>query len=556
MNGINSCAVVIDFVSCVGRFKVGKRNGAITIQNQDMDPASNSGIVINRRLVFLNSASSVFTRFLNLTVLLWMYKYLLSNVSASHFSIYPVLMAMMAFVPLFFSFLTSGISRFAVAAYAVHDQQEVTSIVTSVFFSLLVLTALFLTLGGILAWNLETVFVVDSDILGQAQLMTAILFLGAGLQAIVTPFQMGIHITQKFMLMNLIEILRDVVRAILLFSLLLGIGPEVIWVVVATVSTNVAAAFCIAVISMKLVPCVRLDPHSFAVGKAKELMGFGSWATLGQISSMIHTSAGTLVLNRFGSAVDVTNYHMGSIVDRQVQSLTTFASAPVQPVLTAMHSTGDVTRLGNAYLTGGRYALWANLLPAVPLMVLGPELVTAYLGPEFTETAYVLGILLAVYPITYSCIMLPKIAIAMNRIRLFFLAAILFQMLNVIVMILLTGVHDMGAIGIAIAISSTLAIGQLTVFWPMGLRLSNVSFHRFFNEVLFPGLMPAIVAFTLLLIVKSVASSFTNFWLFAYVSAGGVVYLLILYLVLSRRERRVIHSLAFRHIRRSSLRCE
>ena len=81
----------------------------------------------------INSASSVLAKIVNMTVLLWVYQYLLKRIPAEEFAVLPVVTAIMVFAPLFFSFFTGGISRYVVEAYAKGDFERVTRIVSSIF---------------------------------------------------------------------------------------------------------------------------------------------------------------------------------------------------------------------------------------------------------------------------------------------------------------------------------------------------------------------------------------------------------------------------------------
>ena len=100
--------------------------------------AEKQTIVISKRLIAVNSASSVLARILNITVLVWMYQYLLKNIPAEEFAVYPVVTAIMVFAPLFFAFLTSGVSRHIVDAYARDDLEDVRRITAASSLPLLV----------------------------------------------------------------------------------------------------------------------------------------------------------------------------------------------------------------------------------------------------------------------------------------------------------------------------------------------------------------------------------------------------------------------------------
>ena len=89
-------------------------------------------VEISKRLVLINSISSVITRLINILFLVWIYEYLLERISTEEFAVYPVVAAIIVFAPLFSSLLTGGISRFVIEAYARGEMQRVTEIVSSI----------------------------------------------------------------------------------------------------------------------------------------------------------------------------------------------------------------------------------------------------------------------------------------------------------------------------------------------------------------------------------------------------------------------------------------
>lgn len=56
-------------------------------------------IEISKRLVLINSASSVVAKVLNVCVLIWLYQHLLRRISPEEYALYPPLMGVMAFAP-------------------------------------------------------------------------------------------------------------------------------------------------------------------------------------------------------------------------------------------------------------------------------------------------------------------------------------------------------------------------------------------------------------------------------------------------------------------------
>ena len=483
-----------------------------------------SKVEISKSLVLVNSASAVVARLLHVTVLVWLFQYLLDRISEDEFAILAVVTAVMVFVPILTSFLTSGISRYVVEAYARDESGRVIEIVSSIFPLLALCGSCFLVLGGSFAWNIDFFLTIAPDHLGDARLMMALLFLGFSAHLMLLPFGVGFHVRQRFVLLNVLGVGRELLQSGLLFVLLLGVSTRVLWVVVASVSANLTFVIVVTLVSRRLVPLLRFEHKRFRWNTAKSIMNFGFWTTLGQVSSMIYFAADTFILNKLGSTLDQTIFRVGALFDNQVHGMAAMASAPVQPALTAMHATGDRQRLGNAYLRGGRYALFATLLVTGPLLIYRTDFIRLYLDDSFIETATVLGLLMALHPFIYPSIMLGKIAVATARIRAVYCAILLSQVAKVAVTLFLVGTLKMGAIGCALGTFVTLSLANLFVFWPMGLKMMNIPFSRFLRETLIPGFAPAVAGVFVWYALKSYEPPQSWFQLIVYTFVGHIAY--------------------------------
>ena len=318
-------------------------------------------IVVSKRLVAINSASSVASRILNITVLFWMFQYLLKRIPPEEFAVYPVVSAIIVFVPIFFTFFSGGISRYIIDAYAQADFEGVGRIVSSILPLLGLASLVFLTTGLMFALNIEHVLNIAPGMVEDAQLMMSLLVISFAIQMALQPLATaGYQVRQRYVELNLLAVLRDLLRVGLLLGLLLGISPSVVWVVVATVVSDAGYLAATLLRSLRLVPEMRFVWRLFEIAKARTLMSFGLWTTVGRLGSVMYTNSATIILNLFGTPVDVTTFYIGATIFRQLQTTINTALMPLQPALTAMNALNDHNRLASTVYRAGRYALWAS----------------------------------------------------------------------------------------------------------------------------------------------------------------------------------------------------
>ena len=451
-------------------------------------------VLVSKRLVLMNSASSVATQMLSITVLIWLQQYLIKRITPEEYSILPVLYAAMMFAPLITTILTGGLGRYIVEAYSRKDDERVSQIVSTMFPILCLAGLVFLTAGCSFAWFIDKFLKIVPERLWDARVMMAMLMLSAAIRLPLAPFTVGLFVRQKFVLQNIIRLSVEVFRISLLFVLLFGISTRVLWVVVASSSAELLSLLLTFIVSSRLMPVLAFSRAKMRWSIAGEITSFGGWSFVNALANTVRMAFDPIILNRFASPLDVTNYYIGSIPFTRVQQLSNMVRDPLGPPLIAMHALQERARLANAYIRGGRIALWFALLPAVPLFVFSNELITLYIGPEYLDAANVMRLLLLLFPIAYGNTMFPQIAEATSRIRVFAIRFLMTNAINLGLTLLFVGYYHMGAIGSALGTAIALAVCYPLSMWPAGRKLVDVDFHRWYRESLAPGYLPALIA--------------------------------------------------------------
>ena len=481
-------------------------------------------MIVSQRLVAINAASSLGARLLNVTVLLWMYQYLLTRISPEEFAVYAVLMALMAFAPLFFSVFTGGVSRYIVEAYALDQPRRVAEITSSILPLLGAASATFLLSGLGAAVFIEDILNIAPGMEDTARLMLCLLVANYALQMVTLPFATGFHVRQRYVELNILGVLRDVLRIILLVTLLVGIAPSVLWVVVASVISDQAHLAAVLFRSRKLVPEVRFKSELFRWETGRKLVSFGLWTTLGQLANLMVSSVGILILNAYGTALDVTVYHLGATAFRQIESAVGLAAFPLLPALTAMHSLADRARLARTTLRGGRYGLWVSLFVACPAAIYSRQFVQLYLGEGFADAAIVLSLFMAIFLFLGPTSLLPMLAMATARVRDYHVAFFISSVLGLALTVYLVASQGLGALGVALSLLVVTGVAELSYFWPLQLRLTGARWRDFVTTVLFRGLLPTAVASAVWISLGQIFPPETWLSLVVVIGIGAVAY--------------------------------
>lgn len=498
----------------------------MSTSNQDEAPSS---VEISKKLVLINSSSSLVALVLNATVLIWLQQFLLKRIDTEEYSVLPVVYSVMMFTPLLTTLFTRGLGRYSTEAYAAGDTGRVTQVASTMFAILLGVGSLFLATGLFLTYHLDSVLTIAPEYYRDAQIMFTLLIASFSLHVILAPFSVGLEIRQKYMITHIVQTSGQFLRITILFILLFGVSVKVVWVVLSTVSASFVTQLVILGLSMRIVPYLRFKRSSINFPIAKQLMSFGGWSTLTAFGIAIRTSADAIILNKLGTSFDVTCFYLGALPLRFITMAGNAASEPLRPALIAMHTTGQPERLGRAFLKGGRWALWFTLIATAPLMIFGPELVTLYIGVDYRQAGIVMILVLVMFPLGQGCRMMFPIADATANVRAISLSVLAMSLFNLILTIILVGVFDMGAIGSALGTAISLILLYPLLMWPLGMKIAKVDFTTSIKKILWPGLLPFAVSVGTLFGLKSMFTIDTWIELAGCIAIGGLLYVLVLF---------------------------
>jgi len=485
-------------------------------------------VKISKKLVAINSASSLIALGLNILVLVWLQQYLLSRISTEEYSLLPVLYSIMMFTPLITVTLTSALGRYTTAAYAEGDDLKVTRIVSTMTPILAAGGVLVAVLGTALSLNIDQVLTIAPQYVAEAKLMFLLLMLFLALKLLMAPYVIGLEMTQRYLALNMVMTGGQFFRIGMILTLLTGVSVKVLWIIVATVVADTCVQLVLFLMSRRAVTALRFRFDIIDFSLARQLLSFGGWSTLTAIALSIRSSADAIILNKLGTPIGVTCYYLGALPLQYINRASSTALNPLNPVLIAMHTGGQNERLGRIFLKGGRWALWFTLAVSVPLMVYSTEIMTLYVGDTYNTAGAVMLMILITYPLEQSVRMLFPLAEASANVRKLSLSLFAMSIFNLSLTLVLVGWFELDAIGSALGTAVSMLVFYPLLLWPLALKIAKVTWRSWITQTLMPGLIPAVVCSLFLVSVTLVIELDDWLSLFAACVGGGLVYVVTL----------------------------
>ncbi len=442
------------------------------------------------RLYMTNAASSVATRILQVTVLVWVNQYLLRRIAPEEYSIFPIVVSLMVFADVFKQLIIGGIGRFIVEADSRGDDTSVTRIVSSMFPIVLLAAFVFAIAGSIATWKMESLLNIKSAYLPQARAMLLLLTFSLCVNVVAAPFSDGPYVRQRFVALNLIDLGTETLRITILLFLLFGVSTKVMWLIVASTCAGIVNPAIRIYLSRRWVPAIRFRKELFCMKTARTLLHFGSWTSIQGITGLVSSTAPVLLLNRFGTSIDVAAFAVGRLPESHIRGLASVAAGPAQPALTRIYAKEGAGALNDFYYRGGRYHLWIALMIVAPLLVFGKQIMSLYAGSQYVSAATVIFWLLAAYPFLWASAMFFQVAHAIGKVGAYYICDVVVQTVTLLALFYTVGYRGMGAAGAAMSTGLVGAALHIFLVWPMGLRLVKGRWELFVRQTLLPGLFP------------------------------------------------------------------
>ncbi len=493
-------------------------------------------ITISKKVVAINFVGSVVAQVLSITVLFWLQRHLILEISKEEYAILPVLYAVMAFTPLTTVVLTGGIGRYITEAYAKGDDRGVTRICSTMFPILLGAGLIFLAAGWLFAWKIELFLNIPPDRVWDAQVMLAALMFTAALRLPAAPFGVGFFVRQRFILQNLINIGATLFRIALLFGLIFGVSTRVLWVTAATVAGELLLLAVATPLSMSLVKSLRFRRSAIHWPISGEIISFGGWQFLMVLGLTIRNALDPIVLNAFSTAWDIACYNIASLPFQHLWYALNMAKRTINPSLIAMHAGREDARLRSAFLRGNRVALWAFLLPGLPLALLAYPLVKFYIEDELWLTPALIQINFLGFLVVVPSVVFSTIVEAIGKPRDFCLLVLGANLFNLVLTLVFVGWLGHGAIGSCAATAISAAICYPLMIWPLSRSTLAITKGEWFGEVLWPGVIPSLCSAPVYVGVGALLGTDTLWGVSGALALGSVAYVTCLYVFAARQR--------------------
>ncbi len=413
--------------------------------------------------VVSNTLYSITLRLAEACVLFFSFPYLLDYFGKDHLGIF-LLINSLVFLLMFISMgINLSLMKFIPEYLETKDRTGLDDIY-SLSLGIAALSAAFISvIMVILAWRGLGILEIGAAYHDEARRIFLVVAVAVLFQVILSVYEGILYGAQEFRIVCATGVTQEILRVALIWATLHFDLSLVTYVALSAV-LRAGYGFSLLAFARKILPGLRLDLRRFGFGSARRHLGLNVYQVVNQIADTLMYQTDKLVMELFRGPVGVTNYHIASSPDRQMQSFISLPLGALVPACSAAWARGDMDFIRRILTLGNKLYLCLTL-PAIALLIANmADFFTRWLGRP-VEDDIVLGGRLFLLSIAVACPfkVATHVMFAKGRVFLFGATKIVCAVLNLIASILLCRIY--GLIGVII---------PTVVFWALAVPAVNV----------------------------------------------------------------------------------
>jgi O-antigen/teichoic acid export membrane protein len=320
--------------------------------------------------------------------------FILHRLGDDAFGLWTLVFAITGYYGLFDFGIRSSVIRYVAKFSAVDDREELHRLINTSLFSYSCVAVVLLAVTALGTVYVDKLFHVQPAFMRTAQILFAMVGASLALGFPFAVFAGTLEGLQKFHLLNGVNILNTLLRAVLIvFALKHGYG--LLTVALITVLLPLLGGIINALSVFRLVG-LRIGPGLVSKSTFRQIANYGSITFMISVAYRLRFKTDAVVIGTFLSAAQITYFTIGSrLVDYAGDVVSSLAQIFV-PMSSQSHATGDLGALRKIFVAGNRACALVIFPIAAMLAALGKSAIEAWVGQRYVERSYPVLLILLV----------------------------------------------------------------------------------------------------------------------------------------------------------------
>jgi membrane protein EpsK len=443
-----------------------------------------------------NLGSNIALFLVNIAIGIWLIPYFIHNLGVAAYGLIPLAMSLTHYVAVVTIAISGGIARFLTIDLQQKDFDRANRTFNTSFWSIVAIITVSIPLLAVFTQFVPVVFKVPADQITSSKWLFAGIIGAFLLTTLSSCFGASTFAYNRLDLRNLANIVRSASRVAFVVLLFTFFNPTLENVALATLLAALSSFAIHYFFWRKLTPDLHISPSYFDKTRLKDLTTFGGWLVVNHVGYLLFLQIDLIVVNRlFGPTAggEYASVLQWSMLLRSMAGVLSGVAQPMFMICYARGQTEDLIRIAKMAV---KFMGLGLALPIGLACGFSSELLTVWIGPEFSKLAPLMMLMLVHLTVNLAVKPLFSINVCYNRVKLPGIVTLLMGGLNLILAIWIPLTFDTGFYGVALAGAIVLTLKN-AIFTPwyathvMGLRT------RVFFRQMATGIATTLVIFAL-----------------------------------------------------------
>jgi len=456
---------------------------------------------------------------LSIIIGLFLIPYFIGTLGVSAYGLIPLATSITGYVTILTDSLNGAVSRFLTIDLHQGNCGKANKTFNTALFCLSGIIVLLIPLIILLSFYAPIFFNVP---IGQES-EVVLLFLGVFsaflLRSWSGSFTVLLYAYNRLDLLNLLNIMSVLIQLSLIVVLFNQFSPQLRYIGLAYLISSILFLLCAILLSKRVYPHLYISVHDIDRSRFQDLTQMGWWAVVDQIGSLLFLQIDLIVVNLLFGSIATGEYAMvftWAVLIRGIAGTLAGVLSPMILTYYAKDKVNEIILITKSAVKG------MGLFIALPIGLacgFAPQLLTLWVGPQFTYLAPLMWVLILPLVINISVIPLFTINVAFNKVRIPGIVTFFMGIGNVILAFSLPVLLGWGYFGVAVAGAIVLTLKN-TFFTPWyATKIMGISSNTFTRSMI-TGVLASLVL-SVVAIISGKIFMFTS--LIMIVIAGTVI---------------------------------
>lgn len=447
--------------------------------------------------------------------------------------------------------LNSMTGRFVTISLTEDSTEDANKYFTSALFANVSIAIVLGIIGTFIVVFLKSIINVPDHLLLDVQILFSLLFINCLIGVVGSIFGVAAFARNKLYLEYLRTALGSVARALVILCGFLLFSPHVWYVGLGGLVSGIIIIFCDIHYTKKLLPEIRIRKKYFCMPYILTLIKSGIWNTVNKLGQLLADGLDLLITNLFIDATAMGVLSLAKTVPNLIYSLMGSVVGVFTPDFTILYAQKRFDELVAEVKQSMKIMGVVTNLPVIILIVCGRDFFRLWQptqDPQVLQLLSILTVACLIFSGSVNC--LYNIFTVVNKLKRNSVVVLIHGAVSTVLVFLLLKWTSLGIYAVA-GVSTSLGIIRILAFTvPYGAMCLGQKWYVFYGDVFKPVLFAVLTSVVCLSLLRAYPG---GSWLLLCgkgLITATISILIGYYIILSKKERKIISSRIFGKIRK------